>query len=109
MWLHITEIERDVRFLTNVLGTLQNFYIHNILQEVLTTKIENSAPKIFDVQKDKLYCFCNSPYSSDKTWVGCDSEKFKWEWFHFSCVNLKQLPRNDCYCPVCCKEKRKMA
>ena len=61
-WLHITEIERDVQFMTNVLGTLQNFYIQNILLEVLNRKIENSAPKVFDGQKDKLYCFCNSPY-----------------------------------------------
>ena len=54
---------------------LQNFYIQNILTEVLTRKIENSAPKIFDEQKDKLYCFCNSPYSSHETWISCDSEK----------------------------------
>ena len=72
MWLHITEIERDVQFMTNVLGTLQKFYIQNILPELLTRKIENSAPKIFDGQKDKQYCFCKSPYSSDKTWIGCD-------------------------------------
>ena len=82
LWLHITEIERDFQFMANVLGTLQNFYIQNILPEVLTRKIENSAPKIFDGQKDKFYCFCNSPYSSYETWIGCDSEKCKWEWFH---------------------------
>ena len=40
-WLHITEIEKDVQLMTNVLGTLQNFYIKNIfiLSEVLTRKI----------------------------------------------------------------------
>ena len=53
--------------MTNVLGTLQNFYIQNTLPEVLTSKTENSAPKIFDGQKVKFYCFCNSPYSSDET------------------------------------------
>ena len=26
MWLHIKEIGRDVQFMTNVLGTLQNFF-----------------------------------------------------------------------------------
>ena len=72
--------------MANLLETLQNFYIHNILPEGLTRKIENSAPKIFDGQKDKLYCFCNSPYSSDETWIGCNSEKCKWEWFHLSFV-----------------------
>ena len=67
MRLHIKEIERNVQFMTNVLGTLQNFHIHNILPEVLTRKIENSAPKIFDGQKDKLYYFCDSPYSLHET------------------------------------------
>ena len=86
MWLHITEIERDVQFMTNVSGILQNFYIQNILQEVLTRKTENSARKIFHGWKDKLHCFCNSPYSSDESWIGCDSERCKWEWFHLSCV-----------------------
>ena len=43
MWLFITEIERDVQFMTNVIETLQNFYIQDILPEVLTRKIENSV------------------------------------------------------------------
>ena len=57
MWLHITEIERHVQFMKSVLGTLQNFYMQNILPEVLTRKTKNSAPKIFDGLKDELYCF----------------------------------------------------
>ena len=67
----LQKLKEIFQFMANVLGTLQNFYIQNILPEVLTRKIENSAPKIFDGQKDKLYCFCNSPYSSDETWIGC--------------------------------------
>ena len=94
--------------MTNVLGTLQNFYIQNTLPEVLTSKTENSAPKIFDGQKVKLYCFCNSPYSSDKTWIDCDSDKCKWVWFHLSCVHLKGVLRSNWYCPVCRKEKQKL-
>ena len=35
MWLTITEIERDIQFMLNVLEILQKFYIHNILPEVL--------------------------------------------------------------------------
>ena len=95
--------------MTNVSGTLQNIYIQNILPEVITRKMKNTAPKIFNGQKDKLYCFCNSPYSSDETWIGCHSEKSNWEWFHSSYVNLKRVPRNNWYCSVCLKEKYKMA
>ena len=36
MQLHITEIERDDPFMINVLETLQNFCIQNILPEVVT-------------------------------------------------------------------------
>ena len=91
MWLHIAEIERDVQFMKNVLEALQTFYIQNILSEFLTRKIENLAPKVFDAQKDKLYCFCNSPYLSDKTRSGCYSKK--------------GVPRNNWYCPVFRKER----
>ena len=91
MLLHIVEIERDVQFMTNVLEMLQSLYIQNFLPEFLTRKIENSAPKIFDAQKDKLYCFCNSPYLSDKTWISCDSKK--------------RVRRNNSYCLVFRKEK----
>ena len=94
LWLRIIEIERDVQFMTNVLGTFQSFYIQKILSESLTRKTENSVSKIFDGQKDKLYCFCNSPYSSDETWIGCDSEKCKWEWFNLFCENVTRVPAN---------------
>ena len=63
MWLHITEIERQDQFLTNVLRTLQNHYIQNILPKILTRKIENLAAQIFNRQAHKLYC--NSSYSSE--------------------------------------------
>ena len=87
MWLLTKVIERDVPFMTNVLGTLQNFYIHNILPEVLTKKIENSASKYLMDRKTN----CNvSRYS-----IFCDSEKCKWKWFHLPCVNLKRVPRNN--------------
>ena len=95
--------------MTNILGTLQNVYIQNILPEVLTRKSENSAPKIFDGQKDKLHCFFDNLYSSDETCIGCNSEKCKWERFHLSSVNLKRVPRNNWYNKPCYKEKRKMA
>ena len=75
MWLHVAEIERDVQFMKNVLEALQTFYIQNILPEFLTREIENLALKVFDAQKDKLYCFCNSLYLSDKTRSGCYSKK----------------------------------
>ena len=106
MWLHITEIERHVQFMKSVLGTLQNFYMQNILPEVLTRKTKNSAPKIFDGLKDELYCFWNGPYSSDETCIGYGSGKYRGE---LSCVNMKQVPRNNWYCPVCRKEKQKVA
>ena len=67
----------------------------------------NLSSKNIDGKKDKLYCFCNSPYSSNETLIGCDSEKCKWEWFHLSCVNLKWVPKNNWYYPVCHKRKVK--
>lgn len=53
--LCITGIERNDLFMANVLRTLQNYYVQNIMPEGLTRKIEtNSALKISYGQKDKL-------------------------------------------------------
>ena len=55
MSLCITEIERNDLFMANVLRTLQNYYVQNIMPEGLTRKIEtSSALKISDGQKEKL-------------------------------------------------------
>ena len=68
-------------------------------------KLENFEKKKFNGEKEKHYCHCKSIYNEDETWIGCDSEISKWEWFHLlTCINLKQVPKGNWYCPACRKK-----
>ena len=60
----------------------------NILSELLMRKLEYFEKKKFDGEKEKYYCYCESIYNEDETWIGCDSETSKWEWFHLTRVKV---------------------
>ena len=105
-WLHILEVERDDIFNANKLLVVENFYMKNMLSELLMRKLEYFENKIFDGEKEKYYCYCESIYNEDETWIGCDSETSKWEWFHLTRVNLKRVPKGNWYYPVCRKKRK---
>ena len=48
---------------------------------------------------DKKYCLCHNVSYGDM--VACDNDSCPYEWFHWSCVNLKSEPNGTWYCPVC--------
>jgi len=49
---------------------------------------------------DKIYCFCRKKSFGDM--IACDNEgNCPYEWFHLSCVGLKQPPPETWYCSVC--------
>lgn len=50
----------------------------------------------------QLYCFCQSVSYGEM--VACDGENCKYEWFHYTCVNLKEPPKGAWYCPECRQE-----
>ena len=79
---------------------VENFYMKNILPELLARKLENFEKKKLDGEKEKHYRYCKSIYNEDETWIGCDSVTCKCEWFHLTCVNLKHVPKGNWYCPV---------
>ncbi|GAA94676.1 uncharacterized protein L969DRAFT_49206 [Mixia osmundae IAM 14324] len=47
------------------------------------------------------YCFCHRTSFGDM--VACDNDDCEYEWFHWSCVGLKQAPdpSKKWYCPAC--------
>ena len=49
-----------------------------------------------------VYCKCQKQRDDDQM-VECDASMCKYKWFHFSCVGLKEAPREDekWYCPDC--------
>ncbi|CDO91838.1 unnamed protein product [Kluyveromyces dobzhanskii CBS 2104] len=50
----------------------------------------------------QLYCFCQSVSYGEM--VACDGPNCKYEWFHYSCVNLTEPPKGQWYCPDCRQE-----
>ncbi|CEP62336.1 histone acetyltransferase YNG2 LALA0_S05e03356g [Lachancea lanzarotensis] len=50
----------------------------------------------------QLYCFCQSVSYGEM--VACDGPHCRFEWFHYTCVNLKEPPKGSWYCPGCRQE-----
>ncbi|KAK2967881.1 hypothetical protein RJ640_009951 [Escallonia rubra] len=48
---------------------------------------------------EPTYCFCNQVSFGEM--VACDNPDCKIEWFHFSCVGLKEQPKGKWYCADC--------
>ncbi|KAK2139924.1 hypothetical protein LSH36_1555g00002 [Paralvinella palmiformis] len=62
---------------------------------------------VTDVMSYKLYCCCRMAANDsglDDDMIGCDTAKCpNGEWFHFTCVNVKQAPKGSWFCPLCRK------
>lgn len=52
---------------------------------------------------DRKYCICQSV--SYGNMVACDNATCPYEWFHWSCVGVKQEPAGKWYCPDCRKQR----
>ncbi|TID25497.1 hypothetical protein CANINC_002887 [Pichia inconspicua] len=53
---------------------------------------------------DDLYCFCQQVSYGEM--VACDNPTCKYEWFHYDCVGLKEIPNGVWYCPDCRKDPK---
>lgn len=56
-------------------------------------------------QDHDLYCICQKNTNEDM--IGCDNSACKFQWFHFSCVGLKEQPVGSWYCTDCSNQKEK--
>lgn len=67
-------------------------------------------PNAFDSQYEQsqdhdLYCICQKNTNEDM--IGCDNQTCKFQWFHFSCVGLKEQPVGSWYCTDCSLQKER--
>lgn len=111
-WMYYTLVCYNNAFISAMLMKLKEFFLRNIIPELLTRKLEYSAEDVTkpmqNIEQKTLYCYCNSEYDDQQTWIGCDSTSCKWLWFHLECVKLKRIPKGKWYCPKCRKTlKRK--
>ena len=53
---------------------------------------------------EEVYCYCRRVYFGDM--IGCDNDDCAIEWFHFECVNLREQPKGQWFCPDCTKNMK---
>ncbi|KAF9057826.1 hypothetical protein BJ165DRAFT_1423769 [Panaeolus papilionaceus] len=57
-----------------------------------------------DAEEDlTLYCFCHKQSYGDM--IGCDNPECPYQWFHISCVGVKQPLPDKWYCPECIRNR----
>ncbi len=61
--------------------------------------VEMDGEEEQDEGDDKKYCICHSV--SYGNMVACDNDDCPHEWFHWSCVGVKQEPVGKWFCPDC--------
>ena len=101
-------VTRDDGFKDSLL-VLDEFFMRNILPELLTRKLENEkVGRIARKRKRKVnetvYCLCRQPFNGDM--IGCDDPTCKYEWFHLKCVKLVRPPKGHWFCKECKKKQK---
>ncbi|KAL1303423.1 hypothetical protein AAFC00_006813 [Neodothiora populina] len=60
-----------------------------------------NKPHADEKQRDEdVWCICRSP-ENDQKMIACEKEDCPYEWYHFSCVGLKEAPKGEWICPEC--------
>ena len=91
---------KDETFCESLKNKIEIVFMKVILPELVT---RNKDPANTEYQK--LYCYCNRPCF--KPMIGCDNDKCKLSWFHYSCVNILRTPNENTkwFCPDCIKTR----
>lgn len=93
--LFIETIHKDKLHLAAVLPKLRKMFSKYILPELLTHHLKE---KIHDTMEAE-YCYCRK--GEEGRMIACDNVNCIIEWFHFSCVGIKQKPKGKWYCTEC--------
>lgn len=80
--------------LERLIKKLASFYIQHFLPEFITHHLQCTP-----LAKTSMYCFCQKEEHGKM--IQCENPTCKYVWFHFSCIGLKQSPKESWYCPEC--------
>ena len=95
--LHIERIEANKNYFENMEPKLKGYFINIVLPELLTNKLKS------EIESSKVvtsYCFCGKKEEYDDM-IACDSQTCPKEWYHVSCVGLKDVPKGKWLCLGC--------
>ena len=104
-------IEMDVDFLSQCIMKSGDLYKVAIMPELLGRWFTRSCVMTtIDGREDLLnykYCYCKEELGGQMVHCDNDDECPYGEWFHLSCLKLKNVPRvKRWYCPQCRKESK---
>ena len=100
--LHVERIKNNALFFNDMLDKLKKYFFNIVLPELLTNRLKS---EIEGSKKSTSYCFCGEDESYDNM-IACDSKTCPKEWYHLSCVGLKEIPTDKWFC-LSCKHTRK--
>lgn len=90
------QIVKDISFCKQLEEKLSEVFHKVILPELVSRRSDPNNKK-----EHKLYCICQK--ISFPPMIGCDNTNCKYQWFHYSCVNIKRTPAENkkWFCPNC--------
>ena len=103
----VVGVPRDDAFVSDMVPRLCAFFKRCVMPELLTRTMQHDSLTVTETVSEKLYCSCRMPANDndlDDDMVGCDTHNCPHgEWFHFTCVGVKRVPKGSWFCPLCRK------
>ena len=104
-FLHHINVAIDPEFATQM-DKMVTFHQTHICKELVGRRLENGQAPVQEEapSSSKKYCYCKKPWTDEEgaePMIGCDGANCKIEWFHYSCVGIKQAPKKAWYCKDC--------
>lgn len=96
--IHVERITRDPVHFSIIQPSLDNFFRHVLLPQILKGASGDSSVTQAVAKK---YCYCQGEESGKM--VACDNPTCVGEWFHYECVGITRKPRGKWYCSDACR------
>uniref|UniRef100_A0A1X7SP42 PHD-type domain-containing protein n=1 Tax=Amphimedon queenslandica TaxID=400682 RepID=A0A1X7SP42_AMPQE len=115
--LFIQRVYPDEPFISTVLEVANSFVKVGILPEIIG-KHYSKIPVITSTlcepvqdnemsDQDRLWCYCQEP-EDEREMICCDEHTCRIQWFHVSCLHIRQIPKGKWYCPDCRRLKTRL-
>lgn len=89
----VCHVPKDDSFIESMHRSLDVVF-HNIILPELVSRSQDPRENV-----SKKYCLCNRPAFG--LMIPCGKASCKYQWFHYSCVNLTRKPKNTWFCQQC--------
>ena len=89
-------IDEDSQLQNEITSKCKDFFVTDILPEILTQRLKNGGTTLCNEQK---YCYCRR--GEEGLIIACSNPSCNIEWFHYSCVGVTSKPKGQSFCDDC--------